>query len=530
MSQKDTALRTGALVITAILCGVLSGLILVWSLPPFGIWPLVFIGLIPMIIAQYRLVPRNWSWIPVSVMAFTYIYFAYSFHQSTLATGAWGWSAPAIVAVVIGPFAVLDRRISEHTGFKWFVLQMPVVWIGLDAARQNFPITGTMTNLAYALTHEAKLIEPVSVFGVYGLELLLVAVNYALALVVLRFVKHQKLAGLVPSFRVIVSLAAVVALAVVAWGVAGVQLYNSVQSSSGPTVRVAVIQPGSAYAAANAVSLPTAKQEAGFEAQLSTMTRQAAARRAQLVIWPEEYLPFNPATASASDRAWLQSVLTQNKVYIVTGFVDPLSKAAVDWVAYTYENDADLLSPQGKILATYTKQHQAPYDDDLFKAGTSSVSYQTRIGKIGMIICMDIAFQDPLRFSTLSGANIVGIPSWQSGGLGRMQWYDSAVFDAVEDRVPVALADHAWESLIVKADGQIVAADDNSSAAGRTNLMIGDVQLGPRNSPFLVLGNWVGEAATFALLIIVFCGVNCIWLERKQRREHSAATPDSTVS
>ncbi|MGD1011176.1 MAG: nitrilase-related carbon-nitrogen hydrolase [Acidimicrobiales bacterium] len=529
MSQRGNILRTAILVIVAILCGFLSGWILTWSLPPYGIWPLVFIGFIPMIIAQYRLVPRNWCWIPMAAMVLTYVHFAYAFQEFSAGNAL---LLTVVAAVIVAPFAVLDRRISERTNFRWFVLQMPVVWIGLDSLRQIFPITGTMLNLSYSLTHEPKLIEPVSVFGLYGLELMIVAINYALGLVVLHFVTYQKATDLVPSRRVVVSLVAVVLVFTVAWGIAGSTLYNSVQSSSGPTVRVAIVQPGSAYAADvdNTAGFLPAAQEAKFEAQLSAMTIQAADHGAQLVVWPEEYLQFNPASAPASDAAWLQGLLKQTHVYLATGFVYPFNKLTWEsWPNYDYENAADLIAPDGAVLGTYIKQHQAPYDDDLFKVGTSSDSYQTRIGKIGMIICMDIVFQDTVRDTTLSGANIVAIPSWQGSGLGRGQWYDVAVFDAVENRVPVALDDQAWDSVIVKADGQIVAADNTPAVAGRTDLLIGNVQLGPRNSPFLTFGNWVGEMGTFALAIIIFCGLNCIWLDRKESKRRGKYVPTNSI-
>lgn len=496
---------------------------MVAAIYPYGWWPLIFVGLIPMVFAQYRLISRYWCWIPVSVTALIYMYFSYSRLLSGHA-GAWTLYAPLIAAVVVAPLAIIDRRLSERWHFRWFVLQMPVFWTALDAVRQNFPLSGTTGSPAYALAHEPKLIEPISVFGFLGLELLILVINYALALLVLHVLPIQRTVSLVPARKVVAWVLSAVVVASVVWGVSGIMLYNSVQSSSGATMRVAAIQPGIGYQNATEDMLPIAEQEAQFEAQLSSMTKLAAARGAKLVVWPEKYLPFNPATGPARDRVWLRGLLLETHVYVVTGFVGPLSSGAEDWDSYSYKNQAALVAPNGTVIGIYTKQHQAPFDYDTFTVGTASPSFKTGIGTIGMEVCWDAAFQDPSRFSTLGGAAIMTVPSWQYPEAARGQRYDELVFNAVEDRVPTIGADQAWESVIVKADGQIVAASDNWSANGQTGLLVGDVQLGPRISPFLTLGNWVGELSIYGAVALVICCICYMVTDRRKARPRVAGS------
>lgn len=40
---------------------VLSAVLIVLSMPPYGIWPLALVGLLPMLLAQYRILPRRLS-------------------------------------------------------------------------------------------------------------------------------------------------------------------------------------------------------------------------------------------------------------------------------------------------------------------------------------------------------------------------------------------------------------------------------------------------------------------------------------
>jgi hypothetical protein len=86
--------------------------------------------------------------------------------------------------------------------------------------------------------------------------------------------------------------------------------------------------------------------------------------------------------------------------------------------------------------------------------------------------------------------------------LARIGEEQNLIFDAVANRVPAVSADLAWTSIIVQANGQVVAQALNSDDAGEPALLVGDVQLGPRDAPTSMLGNWVGTftiAGTIAL-------------------------------
>jgi apolipoprotein N-acyltransferase len=44
-----------------VVLSALSGLMLLVSFPPYGIWPLIWVGFVPYLLAQYRLMPFKWS-------------------------------------------------------------------------------------------------------------------------------------------------------------------------------------------------------------------------------------------------------------------------------------------------------------------------------------------------------------------------------------------------------------------------------------------------------------------------------------
>lgn len=498
-------------VLAALCLGILSGLFMVAALQPVGIWPLIFIGLLPMIIAQHRLLPIRWCWVPVSATAFVYVLGSYS--QIFLDHALWfALLAPLVVAVVVVPLALLDRSLSQRYQYAFFVVQMPVLWTGLDALRQNFVLSGTGGYPVYALSYQPQLIQPVSVFGISSLELLILVINYAIALAVLHLIPSRVGESPASGRRLTTIVGAIVAVVAVGWATFGTLLFSSVGAESGPTIRVAAVQPGDFQATLG--NAPTATQLAQIQDSLASMTREASAQGAQVVVWPEESLPFSPLDGPPASKAWFLDLLKSTGVTLVTGYVDPQPDGG-------YENRAGIFSPDGTLLGTYTKAHHAPFDNDDFKVGTSFPSFATSIPNVGpvsvgMVICFDYDFPYTTRFTALSGANLIAAPAWQFGALGRIGEEQKLIFDAVMTRVPAVSADLAWTSIIVQANGEVVRQALTSDPGGMSALLVGDVQLGPRDAPFLMLGNWIGTMCIFGSVCLI------VWAALIARRPRPA--------
>lgn len=498
--------------LAAVALGVASGLLMAISLRPVGWWPLAFVGLVPMIVAQYLLVPLRWCWVPVTSAVFVFAFcstgFLYVSHALWFAIGA-----PVIWAVIVGGFAFVDRSLNERTGWRWFIVLMPVMWVSLDTIRVYLVLTGTDGYIAYALYRFPVVIAPVSTVGIIGLNLVILMVNYALALALLR-----SRASNPPRLRT-VAVSAVVMVAIgIGWIALGIGTVKATTASSGPTVRVAAVQPGSALMSTGLGGQQSAAEARELQARLARMTVEAADQGAQLVVWPEEILSFNPATAPAAQTQWLRDLVSTTGVYLVTGYIASLPDGQ-------YTNAAALLDPSGEVLGHYTKAHEAPFDDDLFQTGDTYASYPTDIATIGMMICFDEEFPDTARFITLSGANIIAMPAWQFKELASIQEFDKLALRAAEDRVPIVSADLAWDSAIVDANGAIIINTDDVTTNGAEAVLVADVALGPRNSPFLLLGNWVGMLCvgiTVALIVIA--------TTRSLRRRGSATSPATPMS
>lgn len=86
----------------------------------------------------------------------------------------------------------------------------------------------------------------------------------------------------------------------------------------------------------------------------------------------------------------------------------PMYEQGPDQIIY---NSSLLIDETGALLGNYRKTHPFPTERAWTTAGTDPVVCDTRIGKIGMIICYDGDFPELVRAEALAGAEIIVRPS-----------------------------------------------------------------------------------------------------------------------
>jgi apolipoprotein N-acyltransferase len=281
----------------AIILSALSGLLLFLAFPPYDLWPFMWVAFIPMIVAQYRIIPRKFSSLAPAITVggwlggYLYPIFAGS--------GIYMEWLPIIIFGINILTEGGTRPFHERTGYRWLALQQTAGWVGIELIRSFIPIAGTWGFLAYTQYRQLWLIQPVSVFTIFGLSALIMFVNYALGLQVLRWLdsRWQPLdaapaidPGLVKRYLI----AAAASLGV--WIVFSLIL---LRIPTGPEVKVAAIQP-------EASSLLTYMQgdEDGYLQLLERMrvqSQDAGEQEAQLIVWPEGAMLFDPQVEDKFD-------------------------------------------------------------------------------------------------------------------------------------------------------------------------------------------------------------------------------------
>ncbi len=158
----------------------------------------------------------------------------------------------------------------------------------------------------------------------------------------------------------------------------------------------------------------------------------------------------------------LAALSKRHACYIVAGIYERLGK-----VVY---NTAIMTGPDGDLVGTYRKTclPREEIEGGLTPGSTYPV-YETRFGKVGMMICWDIHFPEVARRLAMNGAELILVPIW--GGnelLLRARAVENQLYVATSsysDKIRTAIWDRRGDAL-AQADawGQIAVAEVDLNA------------------------------------------------------------------
>jgi len=463
-------------IVLGLTLAALSAVLFTLAFPPYDLWPLVFFGLVPMIVAQHRVMPQRLSGLAagVGIGGFFWGYFGGMFAGSV-----WymHW-LPLFIGVVAALIGGRDRAFHERTAYRWFVPQGAAVWVGIEMVRGFVPVMGTWGFAAYALYEQPWLIQPVSIFGVYGLSLLVLLVNYALALGALALFDRRWRPQLGPppvDVRHARRWLLIIGATLIVWTTYSLVTFHVLRFA--PSVRVAAIQP--------AFKIQT---EAGRQ-KMYTLTHQAAEQGAQLIVWHEGALPFDP---QAEHTAELQALAAETGAHLVIGYAVQTEQGL--------RNEVTVLTPEGEFLGVYGKDHPVAWGGETSLTRGAYPAYDTSLGRMGTIICYDLDFTDTARKVAGNGAQIIGVPSFDWPAIAAKH-YSHIVFRAVENRVALVKADVAFDSALVDPYGRILARA--VTPRPEQAILVANVPLGTADAPAIHLGDWVGWLCLVGMVILV---------------------------
>jgi apolipoprotein N-acyltransferase len=487
------ALRIVVGIATAALAGVLATL----AFPSYELWPLIFVAFVPLAIAQHRILPVAWS--PLAPGVTVGVYFAGQL-SAGLADGNVAWFIqlwPLYVALLIAGLCWPGRRFHARTGYRWLALSFPLAWTAIDAGRAFTGIdvlAGTWGNIAYALYDQAWLLQPLSVFGVFGAELLILVINFALAHVAIALLDRYYPPTDVPAVEMPAALTSIGAAALFAAAWASLSLALFVPQAG--TLRVATVQ-------ANA---PIDAEE---ELQRTIVaTRELGKQGAKLIIWREGGLKFDPLRERTD---MLKALAAETGAYLAVGY-------GVKEANGLRRNEAVVFAPTGETYGPYGKAHPGRFAGDHSDTGGTYNVYETALGKIATIICYDLDFTDTAREMARRGAQFIAVPSNDVPAIATTH-YTHLVFRAIENRLPMAKADSLFDTAIIDPHGRILArnvnnftmAEAKATAEARSlpaQTLIADVPLGTADTLYIALGDWIGWVAI--ALAMLFAGVRYV--------------------
>jgi apolipoprotein N-acyltransferase len=176
--------------VLGIILSILSGVFFYVAFPPINFWPLMFFVATPYFIAQHRLMPKKWSalapTIGIGLWLWPFLYRIFDFD------GAPFWlQHMGLLVAVFTFFTSGENKFHERTGYRWFILQGLAAWVGFEMIRSFIPFLGTMGFAANPLASQAWFIQPVSIFSIYGLNLLVVLINLCLAQLIMNWMDRK---------------------------------------------------------------------------------------------------------------------------------------------------------------------------------------------------------------------------------------------------------------------------------------------------------------------------------------------------
>jgi apolipoprotein N-acyltransferase len=467
---------------------ILSGLMLLLAFPPYGLWWLAWIAFIPGIFAQYRLFPVKYS----SLAPALYLLVWLGLYLARLFGTEFGpfFTYLGVLIAILSYFAYQERAFIERTRYRWFVLQGVVAWVGFEMVRATFiPIVATSAFIGYTQATQPWIIQPVSIFSVYGLNIVMMLVNYSLAQGLIAWYDHRQNFSEENKIRMELAgswLASTMALVVLWIGVSLIILSRAPKDT--PTITVAALRANYPLPAhRDAVNSSQVRFER-FEQQ----ARQASSRGAEVLFTSEMMFNFDPQVMFTDE---FRTIAKETGAYIFISY-------SVLEEGKPRRNQAVLLSPDGTFSEVYNKTHIPPgefYDE---KGGTFPI-FETSFGKMGTLICADGNYTDIARKLTRSGAQLIAAPYKEFGGFGEQLW-QMTTFRAAENQTALVVTGATSVAAIIDPYGRQVAL--NVDKYGSEAVLVREVSLGSgEGTLYTSLGDILGWSTLIGLgLFIVY--------------------------
>lgn len=140
--------------------------------------------------------------------------------------------------------------------------------------------------------------------------------------------------------------------------------------------------------------------------------KEAAEKKADIIVFPEDFItgPIGEKLEKFADSKNQYCQLFQNfakkyKIDIVPGSI--IEKNALGFYNITYYIDST-----GKTKSKYRKINLWHPEKKYLNPGNEISVFNTKFGKIGLIICWDLIFPEVFRKMAKKGANIIICPSY----------------------------------------------------------------------------------------------------------------------
>ena len=411
------------------------------------------------------------------------------------------WAAALVNAALIAYlalfpaiFALVVRRIVIAHGPP-ALMAAPIVWVATELGRTHVFTGFPWVLLGYSQTTVLPIAQFASLFGVYGVSMLVAAVSAALATYAAgpaavatgpaNAVKgpakagHYLRSGGLRSGGAVrfggVVRARVAPLVVVFTVMIGVAVWGSRRAAvgewthTGEPIRVGLIQGN----IDQNEKVDVARAGAIFQDYLR-MTRQAIREGAEFIIWPESSTPFR-FEDDVFAAAQVRNLARQARVPILFGS-DQFVRGA-NGAPTTYYNSAFLVRSDGSTGGVYRKMHLVPFGEYVpakklfffaaplveavsdFSAGEDAVLLPVGHHLVSTAICYEVVYPDLVRRFVTGGSEMLTTitnDAWFGPTSAPYQHFEQASMRAIEEGRYLVRSANTGVSGIVDPYGRVV--------------------------------------------------------------------------
>ncbi len=497
---------------------ILAGLAAGFAWQPYGIWPLLFVGL-PAFTLVVRGVRRR------RAFALGYLFGLAMLGISINWIHVLGiWVAVALIVFEALFFAVLGLALNLVAPFRLWPVAAACCWSLIEFAYSRIPFGGFgWTRLAYAAV-DTPLAGFFVLIGVAGVSFLVALVAQLIAYLALRIGGHR------PGKRraAVAPLLVVAALILAGAGIGTSQRLAGPEPADQPAVTVGVVQgnvPGRGIEALGRARTVT-NNHLAETVNLMTKARLGQVPEPDFILWPENSTDIDPLLDPVT-RATVQGAAEVAGRPILVGAVlegpgpDERQTAALWW------------DPQRGVVDSYAKRNLVPFGEwipfraellplvpILEKVGAQSVP-GTKPGvltvplgnsqlKVGDIICFELAYDNTVYDTLTNGAQVLVVQSNNAtyGGTGQIeQQFAITRARAMEARREIAVATTNSVSGFIDRFGTVTTRTSEFTASS----FVATMPLRSGLTPAIMIAPWLERVLAvvglLACLVAVQLGV-----------------------
>jgi len=517
---------------------ITTGLLLFIAYPPQDLWFLVWIALIPLFYFLFseKISPKKAFWGGATTgfifMSVVYIWLFHTLPFEWLGVDTKkDFFAVLLLMIVLWCFQIfllgmlwglfswiLKKIIRKHSGFFSFLIIVPCFWIifeYLSAWWFEFIWLGketffgphwTFGNLAYALHKIPLFIQSADIWGIYGIDFLIVIINSVLFLIIKSLIDKKKI-----STKQIIASCAIILLVfsfLIIYG--NFKLKNT---ETGQLRKIALIQTD--FISSNAFNAYHRNEV--LDAILALFREpESLKENPDFVIAPEGFgIVFDTGGGKITEYL-LGDFWKPGQIYMESKkILDENGKVKSRLFYYDLEKENPLgyyekrlLVPNGDFLPYVTKfllsiyTYKGDFEKRLYQKGEINTPVSTAKGVAGGTICSSVVSPQEVQQITNNGAEFLAVvtsdaPFHRSKSLDE-QKFAMSKFRAIENRRYLAQSTNMGYSFLLNPQGEIVIKSQNFG----NKILFANIELLNKKTPYTKFGDWL-IFTIFIILVVI---------------------------